>query len=75
MNKEKPEDINMWEQENGRTVRLCPFFWKTTTVIVHFAHASYYTYNQAILGFYAPSSEMRVKDWSYSLSPKNLKPN
>ena len=28
------------KQESGRNVRLCPLLWKTTTVAVHFAHAS-----------------------------------
>jgi hypothetical protein len=28
------------QQENGRTVRLCPSLWKTTIVVVYFAHAS-----------------------------------
>ena len=43
------------EQENGRTVRLCPSLGKTTTVVVYFAHASpwlsYYIYTKLLLDF------------------------
>ena len=28
------------EQENNRTVKLCPLLWKTTIIAVHFAHAN-----------------------------------
>ena len=28
------------QQENGRTVRLCPLLWKTIIIVVHFAHAN-----------------------------------
>ena len=28
------------QQENGRTMRLCPLLWKTTIVALHFAHAN-----------------------------------
>ena len=28
------------QQENGRTVRLCPLLQKTATVAAHFAHAN-----------------------------------
>ena len=33
-------DIMDMQQENGRIVRLCLSLWKTTIVVVHFAHAS-----------------------------------
>ena len=32
--------MHLENKRNGRTVRLCPFWWKTTSVVVHFAHAS-----------------------------------
>ena len=41
-------DWDYIEQENNRTMRLCPFLWKTIIVAVHFAQymVIYYTYNQ-----------------------------
>ena len=67
------------EQENGRTVRLCPSLGKTTTVVVYFAHASpwlsYYIYNQTFVGFCAPFSKCRSRIEATHLSPKNIKIN
>ena len=36
-------------------------------------HDYYYTYNQTILGFCAPPSQMQVKDESYSFITQILK--
>ena len=33
----------------------------------------YYTYNQTIIGFCAPSSQMQVKDSSYPFITQNFK--
>ena len=34
--------------------------------------AIYYIYNQTFLGFYTPSSQMQVKDKSYSFITKKI---
>jgi hypothetical protein len=41
----------IFELENGRTMRLCPFLWKTTIVIVHFAHTSSWLFTIPITNF------------------------
>jgi len=51
------------KQEKGGTVRLYPFLSKTSTILVHFAHASTdmvidFTYNQTFLEFCEPSSQV-----------------
>ena len=62
----KLENPQQLEQENGRTVRLCPFFMKDYNYRCPLCSCHsmtiYYTYNQTFLAFCAPSSQMDVKD-------------
>ena len=55
-----------FKQENCRTVRLCSFLRKTTTLVVHFAHVNPWLFiipmTKLFLDFCAPSSQMRVKN-------------
>ena len=57
------------KQENGRTMRLCPMkdYNCGCPLCSSQSMAIYYTYNQTFLGFYVASSQMRVKDWGYSV--------
>jgi hypothetical protein len=67
--------VKGFKTRNGRTVRLCLFFWKTTTVVVHFARASPWLFTIPITKPFLDFVHLLLKWWSKAihLSSKNLK--
>ena len=62
------------QQENNKIVRLCPFLWTTTIVVVHFARVSPWLFTIHVTKPFLGCVHLLLKCWSRTeathLSPK-----